>query len=129
MTIQRSLLLKQLGELTQSHLKSVNLLRELPPEVLNFKVNADSWSILECIEHLARYGNFYIPEITKRISNDQGKGSATFKSGLLGNYFAEMMLPKERMKKIKTFKNMNPAGSNVDISVLETFSDQLKTLF
>jgi len=30
---------------------------------------------LECIEHLNRYGDFYIPEITKRIKT--GKSTTT----------------------------------------------------
>jgi len=37
------------------------------------------------------------------------------------------MLPKEKLNKMKTFKSMNPIGSNLDKTVLETFLSQQKT--
>ena len=38
------------------------------------------------------------------------------------------MLPKEKLNKMKTFKSMNPIGSNLDKTVLEKFLSQQKTL-
>lgn len=39
-----------------------------------------------------------------------------------------MMLPNTRMKKIKTFKNMDPLNSRLDKSVLATLRQQLNAL-
>lgn len=126
--MMRSMLLGELIQLTNSQLEMVHLLKELPTEQLKNRPLAGSWNALECIEHLTRYGDFYITEITRRLSSDHCKGSPFFKSGWLGNYFAKMMLPGEKMKKIKTFKTMDPIGSRIDISILDRFSDQLQSM-
>lgn len=118
-------LLHELKKMTEQTLNELQDLKSLADHQLNFKPNKDRWSILECIEHLNRYGEFYLPEINKRISNSSSTRSDEFKSGLLGNYFAKMMLPGEKMK---TFKDKDPSGSTLDKGVLDTFEDQLHEL-
>jgi hypothetical protein len=73
---------------------------------------------------LNRYGEFYLPEIQTRINRSRSKPEKYFRSGLLGNYFANSMLPKEKLNKMKTFKVMNPIGSKLDIEVLDKFINQ-----
>ena len=129
MKIETTLLIADLIKRTKDHLHQAETFLQQPIDTLNWKENAEKWSILECFEHLNRYGDFYIPEITKRIQAAP-KNTATdvFKSGLLGNYFAESMLPKEKLNKMKTFKSMNPAGSTLDKAVIEKFIQQQKQL-
>jgi hypothetical protein len=115
-------LIDELIALTKKNMDEVQSFKILPNEKLNLKTSTESWSILECIEHLNRYGDFYIPEIKKQIENSNAKRSSTFKSGLLGNYFAESMLPKEELNKMRTFKAMNPNNSSLDRSVLNKFT-------
>lgn len=103
-------------------------LKELGPEELNRRSTSDSWSVLECIEHLKRYSDFYNPEIAKRIQESRHPAQEVFRSGLLGEYFAKTMLPKEKGSKMKTFKVMDPIHSNVPRSVLDTFIEQQKVL-
>lgn len=120
-------LITELNNLTVEHLRFTAKLKELPEEVLQQKPNQDSWSILECIEHLNLYGVFYLPEIEKRMNASSKKASTTFKSGFLGNKFALDMLPKENMKTMKTFKSKNPIHTTlVKNEVLETFLNQQK---
>ncbi len=114
-------LLDELTEMTQKNKLEVQAFKKLPIEKLHLKQNAESWSVLECIEHLNRYGDFYIPEIKHRIEKSKHKKSETFKSGMLGNYFAKSMLPKEKGNKMKTFSSMNPLHCSLDKSVLDTF--------
>lgn len=53
----------------------------------------------------------------------------TFKSGVLGNYFANSMLPKSgKITKMKTFKKMNPANSNLPITTIDRFLKQQERL-
>jgi hypothetical protein len=93
-----------------------------PLAALNKKENATSWSALECIEHLNLYDDFYIPEITKRISENKTTSTLHFKSGWLGNYFAISMLPKKNgIQKMKTFKDKNPINSNLNINSIDKF--------
>lgn len=121
-------LIYDLKKITEENLHFAENLSNKSDEMLNFRLSEKSWSILECLEHLNRYGKFYIPEISKRIQNSQTKPTEIFSSGTLGNYFANNMLPKENLKKMKTFKSMNPIHSNLDRSILNEFISQQKQM-
>ena len=121
-------LISDLIERTRNILNQAEELRPLSDEELNWKPQPESWSILECLEHLNRYGDFYLAEIDRRMSQSALPASLYFKSGWLGNYFAQAMLPKEKLNKMKTFKSMNPLGSRLDKEVLTTFIDQQKIM-
>ncbi|MFC0345495.1 DinB family protein [Epilithonimonas hispanica] len=47
-----------------------------------------------------------------------------FKTGFLGNYFASMMLPKEKLNKMKTLKISNLIHNLLDKSVIDEFIKQ-----
>ncbi|KFF02018.1 DinB family protein [Chryseobacterium luteum] len=124
MKISASGLLDELKALTIEHIRyAENFLRE-PDDKLNSRISDKSWSVLECLEHLNLYGKFYIPEISRRISSSKTSPASVFKSGILGNYFAESMLPKEKLNKMKTFKSMDPINSRLDKEVVEEFIKQ-----
>lgn len=88
MKINRSELIDRLKEITSSIIAEVEEIKLLDIDTLNNKLNSDSWSALECFEHLNRYGRFYIPEMQNRIRNSNKRIIAIFKSGWLGNYFS-----------------------------------------
>ena len=117
-------LIKELLDVTLRNRKEVESLKKLSTENLNSKISKQSWSILECIEHLNRYGDFYIPEIKEKISKSKYKETEVFKSGMLGNYFAMSMLPKEKLNKMKTFTSMNPINIVLEREVLDKFIEQ-----
>ncbi len=91
---------------------------------LNFRKSSESWSILECLEHMNLYGDFYLPEIQSAVEASKHQPEKVFKSGILGNYFANSMLPKEKLNKMKTFKDKNPLHSELDRSVVQRFIQQ-----
>jgi hypothetical protein len=125
MEFNKSELLVALANNVQSHLAFAQTLQNQSDEILNAKTSATSWSCLECLEHLNLYGNFYIPEIQKRMNATPNSSSDIFKSGRWGNKFALDMLPKEGMKKMKTFKSKNPIHSQLNASqVIATFIQQ-----
>jgi len=126
--MKSTVLLQELTDITNDNIKETEKLQLLSEEQLNFKPHDKSWSILECIEHLNRYGRFYIPEIRERMNASTHKTSTEFKTGVLGDYFAKSMLPKEKLNKMKTFKNMNPNNSDLDIDVLNEFLNQQKEI-
>lgn len=121
-------LIEDLIERTKYCLNTAEKLQQCDVQQLNQKQDKKSWSALEAIEHLNRYGNFYIPEIKKRMDHDTRSTLQKFKTGLLGNYFAKSMLPREKLNKMKTFKSMNPLGSDLDRGTLEKFMDQQKQI-
>lgn len=121
-------LIQDLIKKTKSNLEKANHFLGMDIEVLNYKSSKEKWSSLECFEHLNRYGAFYIPLMRKKIENAPNKTNTNFKSGWLGNYFAESMLPKDGMKKMKTFKSKNPLNSNLTRSVINIFVEQQKEM-
>jgi len=126
--MQTKELLQKLIEQTKHNINTVEKFRMLSHDTLNFKENADKWSMLECIEHLNLYGDHYFLEMEKAIQSATSVYEPLFKSGWLGKYFAESMLPKEKLNKMKTFKDKNPANSKLDIKVLDRFVEQQKHL-
>lgn len=129
MTFNKADLLADLKQSTQAVLKRGEDYLQLDLAALNYKSTAESWSVLECMEHLNRYGDFYLPEIQERIKKAKtDTHTKNFKSGWLGNYFAKSMLPREQLNKMNTFKSMNPAGSRLDKATLEKFVAQQKKM-
>jgi hypothetical protein len=122
-------LIDDIVQRTIANVLEAEKLQTLSVEDLNKKPSADSWSALECIEHLNRYGEFYLPEIKKQfLTSPQVDPTTIFKSGVIGNYFAKSLMPKENLNKMKTFKDMNPNGSELEIDVLDTFIAQQKEM-
>lgn len=59
----------------------------------------DKWSVAQCLDHLNAYSRFYVPAMEKAIRGKltgslPSSPAPVFKSGLLGNYFTNMMKPK-----------------------------------
>lgn len=114
-------LIQDLIERTKNNINQAEKFKQINIEILNSRIEEGSWSILECIEHLNLYGDFYIPEITNRINSSKTSPSKNFNSGVLGNYFAKSMLPKKKLNKMKTFKVMNPMGSKLEKNTIDRF--------
>ncbi|WP_106792199.1 DinB family protein [Aquimarina sp. Aq78] len=122
-------LLLDLVERTRKNINEAEKYNQLSIEKLNWKNTPESWSILECLEHLNLYGDYYLPEIEDRMLRSKRKNASVFKSGLLGNYFAKMMLPREKLNTMKTFKDKNPINNDLDEKCIDRFiAQQHKTL-
>lgn len=124
MRINKQELLGLLKNITKSNIVRVERFLSNDNEILNFKEAKDNWSILECIEHLNLYASYYNPEIDNSIKNGKISPKTIFKSGIIGNYFFKSMLPKEQLNKMKTFKDKNPNGSNLDKNIIHRFIKQ-----
>ncbi|AYA38087.1 DinB family protein [Hymenobacter oligotrophus] len=96
-------------------------LAPLSSEALNHKSNAQSWSVLECLEHLNRYSRYYLPAFEQAMQHPRRPG-ATAEVGYswLGKKSLEVVRPGNG-KASKTVKHMNPAGSQLSRGVLEEF--------
>jgi len=133
MQIENNVLIDDLLSRTENATIAVRKFKELNITQLQFKSSAESWSILECIEHLNLYGDYYLVEIEKQILAQNGKSKSTvFKSGLIGNYFANLMQVKNgKMTKMKSPNDKNPIHSKLTITTIDRFlkqQDRLKTL-
>jgi len=114
MTFNSQQFIAELETYVKRHLSFAEDLNNLPISTLQIKPNRSSWSVLECIEHLNLYAEFYNPEIKNKIDISKFKTTPIFKSGFLGNKFSLDMLPKEGMKTRKTFKSKNPIHSDLN---------------
>ncbi|MBV7530696.1 DinB family protein [Chitinophaga sp. sic0106] len=128
MTIPVEQLLSELENMTKQNISFVQHIRQQPETLWQQRPTNGGWTMLECIEHLNRYGNFYIPEINRRIQASTHAPALLFKSGKIGNYFAEMMLPKAKPNNMKTFKAMNPQHALLGKDTLDTFLQQQQQL-
>lgn len=127
--MQSEKLIQTLLEQTRQIINQAEKLKSYDLNTLTWKENEISWSVLECLEHLNLYGDFYLPQMESKIKNSSTKTDIEFKSGILGNYFAKSMLPKEKLNKMKTFKDKNPLNSNLNKTVIDRFiTQQIKLL-
>ncbi|MFD2246945.1 DinB family protein [Pontibacter ruber] len=89
--------------------------------LLNFKPAPDSWSILECLEHLNRYSRYYNPALAKAIAaNSDGNDMQSITYSWLGKKSLDMVRP-QNTKKHKTVKHMNPNNSTLDRKTIQEF--------
>lgn len=121
-------LLKNLTEITLENQRFAKELLSKSETELRECSSENSWSVLECIEHLNLYGNFYLPEIGNALQKAQKTENSIFKSGLLGSYFIGLIQPKTRLNKMKTASEMNPKGRYLTKKSLEVFITQQNQL-
>ena len=130
MQIEQQLLITELLALTDQAIETIKKFKTYSNSNLNYKNNITEWSILECLEHLNLYGDFYLPEIEKTLFNSTQKiNDPVFNSGKIGNYFANLMITKNgNIKKMKTPKDKDPINSNLSFSTIERLLKQLEKL-
>lgn len=130
MQIKKEQLITELLGLTEQAVIAVRKFKTLNNSQLNFKNTTEQWSILECIEHLNLYGDFYLPEMQKQLLKTTHKEDFPFfKPGIIGNYFAGLMKTKNgNIKKMKSPKDKNPANSTLSITTLHRFLKQQQLL-
>lgn len=130
MRIRQDLLIDELLALTEKAMVSAYQFKVLSSEQLNYKKSATSWSILECLEHLNLYGDFYLPEIENQLLNNTAKhNNLVFKSGIIGNYFANLMkVNNGKMKKMKSPKDKTPSNSDLSTITIDRFIKQIEKL-
>jgi hypothetical protein len=123
----------QQEELLESLKKDVEILLECADffrneiDALLIPPMPEKWSVAQTLEHLNGYGRVYLPMINKAISVSQSKRAAWFNSGFLGNYFTNMMKPKnvfEVKNKMKAFKAHMPDNNLNPGKVLDEFVEQ-----
>jgi hypothetical protein len=122
--MQSEVLIQTLTEQTRVIINQLESLRNEDLNTLTWRENPISWNILECIEHINRYGDFYLPEIASKIKISNTNADTVFKSGWLGSYFAKSMAPKDKLNKMATFKDKNPLNAQLNQTVIDTCINQ-----
>jgi hypothetical protein len=130
---QTNQLIDKLNEQTELFLtKAVREWQMTNPSKLLRQPAENKWSAAQCLEHLNSYGRYYLPQIEYAIQAAKQKGyggTDEFKAGMLGNYFYQMMLPKEgKSKKMKAPKPHRPSPNLDAYKVVGEFIDQQERL-
>lgn len=118
-----------LGELLDVQSQSISFsesLKELSTTQLNARPGEKRWSTLECLEHLNRYAEHYLPLLEQRSASATPRKKEVYKTGLLGKPFALSMHPARRAKTMSSPGSMNPLGSQLTASVVDGFIDYQK---
>ncbi len=104
------------------------LWQPLPKELMLNKEAPGKWSAAQCLMHLNSYGNYYLPAMKISIERAESKGwhSKVFKSSFIGNWFTQLMLPKEGkpLTKMKAPQNHTPLLNDNSEEALKTFIQQ-----
>ena len=128
-TVNKHELLSALENHVEQHLQSaINNFQNMTADALLRPASNGGWSIAQCLEHLNRYGNYYLPQIKKALDGYKGGSSDTFSSTWLGSYFTKMMDPRTGRGKVKTFKDYAPPRELDAHAVVAEFLDQQELL-
>lgn len=127
--VSKFLLLENLEARVEGHLaEAIKIFQNLPEEALLKPSATGGWSIAQCLDHLNRYGHYYLPQIRTGLDK-KIHGGNTFKSTWLGSYFTKMMEPATGTKKVKAFKAyIPPAQLDAHAVVAEFIAQQEKLL-
>jgi hypothetical protein len=126
MKIQQEVLIGNLKKDIEALLECVEAFREEKDAMLIQPVPG-KWSISQILEHLNSYGRYYLPAIDRAISMSSSTREGWFHAGVLGNYFTNMMRPKdvyEIKNKMKTQKQHEPDTNLQPDKVMDEFIQQ-----
>ncbi len=126
-SVSTALLLNRLEEKVEGHLReAIDLFQNQDEQALLKPAANGGWSVAQCLEHLNRYGNFYLPELRKSFDkNPIRKNVPWFKSSWVGYRFTRMMDPVTGKMKIGAFKKYKPQPAlNAHAVVAEFIAQQ-----
>ena len=128
-------LLNNLQHQTENILeKAIREWQMVSPAKFNQNPAPGAWSAAQCLAHLNSYGDYYLPAIETAIREAKQKkltASRQFTPGTLGNYFTNLMMPKENglpSKKMKAPKNHIPENTGNSDEIIATFIEQQERL-
>ncbi|MCG2614709.1 DinB family protein [Terrimonas sp. NA20] len=118
-------LIDQLQANTRQLIATATFLKNEDPGVLLQQPGPGKWSVIQVLEHLNSYSDYYLPALQTGLSKN-APATLDFKSGWLGNYFTNSMLPKEGevRNKMKAPKNHRPSFHADAKPVIEKFLQQ-----
>jgi DinB family protein len=107
------------------------LFGNLNPEQLNWKPDADSWSVAQCLEHLISSNRSYDP-VFDRILKGEHRKSFLHRVPFLPAFFGRMLVKSMEPDSARKFKSPSasqPSSSSIDPQIVELFvANQRETL-
>jgi hypothetical protein len=125
--IETSVLLNDLKSKTEFCIKEAKRFLKQSEKKLNDRPNPETWSALQCIDHLNQYGNYYIPQMETAMQNSDVKPNFYFGPGFIGNMFAKAMHPTLGANKMQAPADKVPSSSDLNKNIINTFIEQQKS--
>lgn len=126
--------IKELREIfisdSESFINEINKLYSLSENELNWKATSETWSIAECIDHLAVTNKLYFNEMEKQFAEKQIiciDSKEYVKHKFLGKLIIKTVDPSN-VKKTKTFNVFKPGKSLYDKNVIDKLINTQKDL-
>lgn len=119
-------LLEKLQADTRQLVLEANYLKTTDPGLLLQEPAAGKWSVIQVLEHLNSYGNYYLLAIERSLKQDK-PAIELFKPGWLGDYFTKLMKPGENgtiAYKMQSPKDHRPHRHPDALPVFTTFLEQ-----
>ena len=93
-TFKSTELLSNLEKTVTQTINNANGLQAMNTDALRKAPAAGKWSVIQVLYHLNSYNSYYLPHIERAIkAGINAPYSASFKAGMIGNYFTKTMLP------------------------------------
>ncbi len=129
MTSQKDLL-NLLTTDVQQIITKAEALYGLSDTQFNHKSASEKWSVAECLVHLNYYKDVYLPPLSTAIQAGKSPETPAYEAGWLGNYFTNMMMPKDGLikNKMSSPKPSRPTQSAYTKAVLDEFLAHQRTL-
>lgn len=123
-------LISGLEQQVEKHLSvAISQFQNLPLQVLEAPSSSGGWSIAQCLEHLNSYGRYYLPHIKQTLqSASHNNPKMQFRSGLLGNYFTNLMNPDKSRSRMKSPADHHPTTQLNAYEVIAEFIQQQEEL-
>jgi uncharacterized damage-inducible protein DinB len=127
MSVPVRVLLQNLLDKTEYVITEASKFEYLTLDQLRQAPASGGWSIGECLIHLNMYGAYYLPQLQQALSESNlwTTLNTTFKSGIVGNYMANSMLPESgKFRKMKSPYNKRPKVNEMPYEIRSLFIEQ-----
>jgi hypothetical protein len=119
-------LLDQLQSDVRQLILAATRLKATDPGKLLQQPATGKWSVIQVLEHLNSYGNYYLLAIETSLKQDK-PARELYTPGWLGNYFTRLMKPGHNgaiNRKMQSPKDHRPQSHPEALPVLTTFLEQ-----
>jgi hypothetical protein len=111
------------AELDAADARATALVSRLTPEQLNWKSDARSWSVGQCLEHLCLSNEVYVAPLSEALANAPKGAAETITPGWFGRWFIRAYIdPATQKKRARAPRKASPAGSRFDRAIVQRFT-------
>lgn len=125
-------IVQELSDLIDDQLNYIEEhLIHMEEEGLQWRPSKYKWNILEVLEHLIRFGEFYIPKFRHIIAYPRAlKNTEAYRSGAIGRWAIKQVRPVDGVvvNKAKSPSKANPFLRKLTRSVIHEYIEQQKVL-